>query len=136
MPHGSLACKRACGGGYLSGGKRQAYHAGKTLNQPNHQLTFQPSPSIPRCSWVYNLGLPLKAYSSTISFPVINGKNPKDTVFSFSCLFSAFLWHRSYARESDAAHSAAKGGGFLPQPQNDSSTIRAQHAAEFCGEPA
>lgn len=59
VPHGSLACKRACGGGYLSGGKRQAYHAGKTLNQPNHQLTFQPSPSIPRCCWVYNLGLPL-----------------------------------------------------------------------------
>ena len=24
-----------------------------------HQLTFQPSPSIPRCCWVYNLGPPL-----------------------------------------------------------------------------
>jgi hypothetical protein len=55
--------------------------------------------------------------------------------FLFLVFFSAFSWHRSYARESDAAHSAAKGGGFL-LPQNDSSTIRAQHAAEFCGEAA
>nr|WEB51698.1 hypothetical protein [Zea mays] len=44
--------------------------------------------------------------------------------FLFLVFFSAFSWHRSYARESDAAHSAAKGGGFL-LPQNDSSTITA-----------
>jgi len=42
VPHGSLACKRACGGGYLSGGKRQAYHAGKTPNQPPTYLPTKP----------------------------------------------------------------------------------------------
>ena len=34
MLHDSLACKRAYGGGYLLGGKRQAYHAGNTINLP------------------------------------------------------------------------------------------------------
>jgi hypothetical protein len=32
MLHDSLACKRVCGGDYLSCGKCQTYHAGKTLN--------------------------------------------------------------------------------------------------------
>jgi hypothetical protein len=100
----------------------------------NHQLTFQPSPSIPRSCRVYNLGPPLTLKPTAPQFVFSDGKNPKDTVFSFSCLFSAFSWHRSYARESDAAHFAAKGGGGFLLPQNDSSTIRAQHAAEFCGE--
>jgi hypothetical protein len=35
----NLACKRVYGGGYLSGGKRQTYHAGKTPNLP---LTYLP----------------------------------------------------------------------------------------------
>jgi hypothetical protein len=32
MLHDSLACKRAYDGGYLLGGKRQAYFVGKTSN--------------------------------------------------------------------------------------------------------
>jgi hypothetical protein len=39
MLHDSLACKRAYGGGYLLGGKRQTYHTEKT---PNLQLTYLP----------------------------------------------------------------------------------------------
>jgi hypothetical protein len=34
MLHDSLACKRAYGGGYLLGRKRQAYFVGKTSNLP------------------------------------------------------------------------------------------------------
>ena len=76
---------------------------------------------------VYNLGplpwcLQLNLFSS-------DGKNPRNTIllfFSSDCLVSE--WHHSYTRESDAAHSAAKGGRFLP-PKNASSTIRAQQAA-------
>jgi hypothetical protein len=37
--HDSLACKRAYGGGYLLGGKRQAYFVGKASNLP---LTYVP----------------------------------------------------------------------------------------------
>jgi hypothetical protein len=37
--YGSFACKRACGGGYLSGGKRQTYHAEKS---PNLAPTYIP----------------------------------------------------------------------------------------------
>jgi hypothetical protein len=32
MVHGSLACKKAYDGGYLSGGKRQTYFVEKTSN--------------------------------------------------------------------------------------------------------
>jgi hypothetical protein len=35
--YSSLACKKVCGGGYLLGGKRQAYHTRKT---PNLSLTY------------------------------------------------------------------------------------------------
>jgi hypothetical protein len=35
----SLACKKVCGGGYLLGGKRQAYQTEKTPNLP---LTYLP----------------------------------------------------------------------------------------------
>ena len=94
----------------------------------NHQLTFQPSPSIPRSCRVYNLGPPL-TLKPTAQLVFSDGKNPRDTAFSFSCVVSSSSeWHHSYTRESDAAHSAAKGGGFLP-PKNASSTIRAQQAA-------
>ena len=130
VPHGSLACKRACGGGYLSGGKRQAYHAGKTPNQPPIILSLPSNQAllIPRSCRVYNLGPPL-TLKPTAQLVFSDGKNPRDTAFSFSCVVSSSSeWHHSYTRESDAAHSAAKGGGFLP-PKNASSTIRAQQAA-------
>jgi hypothetical protein len=39
MFYDSLTCKRAYGGGYLLGMKRQAYHMGKT---PNLSLTYLP----------------------------------------------------------------------------------------------
>jgi hypothetical protein len=42
MLHDSLACKRVCGGGYLIGGKRQAYFMGKTSNLPLTYLTIKP----------------------------------------------------------------------------------------------
>lgn len=68
-------------------------------------LTFNPIPllqqyiiSVPWC-------LQLNLFSS-------DGKNPRNTAFSSSCVVSE--WHHSYTRESDAAHSAAKGGRFLP----------------------
>jgi hypothetical protein len=32
--YSSLACKKVCGGGYLLGGKCQAYHMGKIPNLP------------------------------------------------------------------------------------------------------
>jgi hypothetical protein len=40
--HSSLACKRTCGGGYLSGGKHQAYHVRKTSNLPPTYLPTNP----------------------------------------------------------------------------------------------
>jgi hypothetical protein len=40
--HDSLTCKRACGGGYLLGGKCQSYHAGKTPNLPTTYLPTKP----------------------------------------------------------------------------------------------
>jgi hypothetical protein len=46
--HDSLACKNPCGGGYLSGGKRQNYHAGKTPNLPPTYLLTKPFQPIPR----------------------------------------------------------------------------------------
>jgi hypothetical protein len=42
MLHDSLACKRAYGGCYLLGGKRQAYYVGKTSNLPLTYLTIKP----------------------------------------------------------------------------------------------
>jgi hypothetical protein len=42
MLHDSLACKRAYGGGYLLGGKRQAYFFGKTSNLPLTYLPIMP----------------------------------------------------------------------------------------------
>lgn len=102
----------------------------------NHAiLTFQPigqsrypylsiNPFDSASAAVYNLGplpwcLQLNLFSS-------DGKNPRNT-FNSSCSYGS-EWHHSYTRESDAAHSAAKGGRFLP-PKNASSTIRAQQAA-------
>lgn len=92
----------------------------------NHAiLTFQPTPSIPLLQQ-YIISVPyLDAYSSTISRARIR----EILLFFFSsCVVSE--WHHSYTRESDDAHSAAKGKGgrFLP-PKNASSTIRAQQAA-------
>jgi hypothetical protein len=40
--HDSLACKIVCCGGYLSGGKRQVYHAGKIPNLPPTYLLTNP----------------------------------------------------------------------------------------------
>jgi hypothetical protein len=40
MLYGSLACKKVYGGGYVSDGKGQAYHAGKTYNLPFPWLSF------------------------------------------------------------------------------------------------
>ena len=40
MLHDSLACKRAYGGGYPLGRKRQAYFVGKTFNLPLTYLTI------------------------------------------------------------------------------------------------
>ena len=34
--------KKVCGGGYLLGGKHQAYHAGKTSNLPLTYLPIKP----------------------------------------------------------------------------------------------
>ena len=42
MMHDSLACKRVYGGGYLLGGKRQAYFVGKTSNLPVTYLAIKP----------------------------------------------------------------------------------------------
>jgi hypothetical protein len=42
MLHDKLACKRAYSGGYLLGGKRQAYFEGKTSNLPPMYLTIKP----------------------------------------------------------------------------------------------
>jgi hypothetical protein len=42
ISHDSLACKRLCGGGYLSGGNRQAYHARKTINLSPIYLPTKP----------------------------------------------------------------------------------------------
>jgi hypothetical protein len=42
MLHDSLAYKRICGGGYLLGGKRQAYFVGKTSNLALTYLTIKP----------------------------------------------------------------------------------------------
>jgi hypothetical protein len=42
MLHESLACKRAYGGGYLLGGKRQNYFIGKTSNLPLTYLPIKP----------------------------------------------------------------------------------------------
>jgi hypothetical protein len=42
MLHDSLACKRAYGGGYPLGRKRQAYFVGKTSNLPLTYLTIKP----------------------------------------------------------------------------------------------
>ena len=42
MLHDSLACKRVYGGGYLLGGKRQAYFVGKTSNLPLTYLPIKP----------------------------------------------------------------------------------------------
>jgi hypothetical protein len=36
-----LACKSVCGSAYLSGGKRQAYHVGKTPNVPPPYLPIK-----------------------------------------------------------------------------------------------
>jgi hypothetical protein len=41
MLHGSLVCKRTHGGGYLLGGKRQAYFVGKTSNLPLSYLPIK-----------------------------------------------------------------------------------------------
>jgi hypothetical protein len=41
MLHDSLACKRAYGGDYLLGGKRQTYFVGKTSNLPLTYLTIK-----------------------------------------------------------------------------------------------
>ena len=92
----------------------------------NHAiLTFQPTPSIPLLQQ-YRISVPyLYAYSS-ICFPVMARIREILRFFSSSCVVSE--WHHSYTRESDAAHSAAKGGRFLP-PKNASSTIRAQQVA-------
>lgn len=109
-------------------------HDPKDPQPVNHAiLTFQPigqsrypylstNPFDSASAAVYNLGplpwcLQLNLFSS-------DGKNSRNTAFSSSCV----QWHHSYTRESDAAHSAAKGGRFLP-PQNASSTIRAQQPA-------
>jgi hypothetical protein len=40
--HDSLACKRAYDGGYLLGGKRQAYFMEKTSNLPLTYLPIKP----------------------------------------------------------------------------------------------
>jgi hypothetical protein len=40
--HDSVACKKTCGNGYLSGGKRQTYHEGKTTNLPPTHLSTKP----------------------------------------------------------------------------------------------
>jgi hypothetical protein len=42
MLNDSLACKMAYVGGYLLGGKRQAYFMGKTSNLPLTYLTIKP----------------------------------------------------------------------------------------------
>jgi hypothetical protein len=42
MLHDSLACKRVYAGGYLLGGKYQAYFVGKTSNLPLTYLTIKP----------------------------------------------------------------------------------------------
>jgi hypothetical protein len=42
MLHDSLACKRTYSGGYLLGGKRQAYFVGTTSNLPLTYLTIKP----------------------------------------------------------------------------------------------
>jgi hypothetical protein len=42
MLHDSLACKRVYAGGYLLGGKHQAYFVGKTSNLPLTYLTIKP----------------------------------------------------------------------------------------------
>jgi hypothetical protein len=42
MLHDSLGCKRAYGGGYLLGRKRQAYFMGKASNQPITYLPIKP----------------------------------------------------------------------------------------------
>jgi hypothetical protein len=42
MLHDSFVCKRAYGGGYLLGVKRQAYFVGKTSNLPLTYPTIKP----------------------------------------------------------------------------------------------
>jgi hypothetical protein len=42
MLHESLACKRAYDGGYILGGKRQAYFMGKTSNLTLTYLPIKP----------------------------------------------------------------------------------------------
>jgi hypothetical protein len=42
MLHDTLACKRDYSGGYLLGGKRQAYFVGNTSNLPLTYLTIKP----------------------------------------------------------------------------------------------
>ena len=112
----------------------------KGYAQPvNHAMhTFQPigqsrypylstKPFDSASAAVYNLGplpwcLQLNFFSSDV-------KNLQNTAFSFSSSWSLLSkWHHGYTTESDAAHSAEKGGRFLP-PKNASSTIRAQQAA-------
>lgn len=111
-------------------------HDPKDPQLVNHAtLTFQPigqsrylylstNPWDSASAAVYNLG-PLPWY---LQLNLFSSDGPRNTAFSFSCVVSE--WHHSYTRESDAAHSAAKGGRcrFLP-PKNASSTIRAQQAA-------
>lgn len=70
-------------------------------------LLFRFCSSIESRSWCLQLNL-------------FSQESAKDCFFFFLCY--------SYTRESDAAHSAAKGGRFHP-PKNASSTIRAQQAA-------
>jgi hypothetical protein len=42
MLYDSFVCKTVYGGGYLLGGKRQAYFVGKTSNVPLTYLTIKP----------------------------------------------------------------------------------------------
>lgn len=85
--------------------KRLSYMKGSESIYPD--LLFRFCSSIESRSWCLQLNL-------------FSQESAKDCFFFFLCY--------SYTRESDAAHSAAKGGRFHP-PKNASSTIRAQQAA-------
>jgi hypothetical protein len=67
--HDSLACKRACDGGYLSCGKRQTYHAGKTPNLPS---TYPPTKFIDVALMLY-----ISAFSLFDDEPEIRSMNRK-----------------------------------------------------------
>lgn len=88
MPHGSLACKGPVVVVIYQAGSAKPITRERPLT--NHQLTFQPSPSIPRCCWVYNLGPPLTLKPTAPQFVFLMARIQKILFFLFLVFFLLF----------------------------------------------